>query len=1087
MYKILLTAAITILTTGAFAQSKLPYKPSGEVLEAMTEAIENEKYEQAVKKGLRIHEGDTNYLDAQFQIVYAHFKNEKYGNVIEVASKHIDDRNGYTYLFYLYLGRAYLEKEQFDIAIDIFSTGLDLFPKYAKLYKYRSFAYFKLKQSTEGLEDLKMAIKLNPWDAENHKTLGELAENEGENSKAFICYISHLLLQPDDNLKFLSEVNDKLTNGFDEMPDGLEVSKDDYSDLDALIENKAAMEKSVKTTSKLSLPISKNCQLIFDKLGERELKDGFFDTFYAPFYIQLQKQASKSRRYFDYLILYSSENSKVASKVRAYNYQIGTYYKNSLMPLWKTEHSKYTEEYNGKVQEVYYGWYNTSLNSIGKKINDDPIGDYTYYYSNGQLRAVGTYDEVGERDKKWTFYHLNGQISGIEEYKDGKLINNDSSFYDNGVLRSVDVIDSENNKSVMSRFNFYGVPTSVISYSDDERDGPATFYNNFGTEEYSVEFIKGKLDGPYKEYYNNKQITEEVTFEDGSRSGIAKKYYKNGQLRSEFNYVEGKKDGDFKEYYITGEIKTEGTYKAGTLINQYKSFHSNGSLSSEAFYDEKGKKNGIYKEYDRSGKLNLELTFKKGEFVAYKVYHKDGSLIKEGSKKGGEFLFENFYSDGTKRAVGNYIGEEGKSGLWKFYDRNGVLDEEETYTAGLLNGKNISFYYNGKKHFTKTYQEGKVNGLYVRYYLNGQISRQGYSFEGKDQGKWLYYNSNGSISAEKFFVNDKLNGPQKYFDVNNKLSSIDYYDMGVLTRFETYDTTGKVMDVIAVVKDSTEIEIHGIDGAVLRNYTRVNGIKHGVNTSYYGNGEIYSTGKYVEGSKHGAWKGFHENGKPRYVGTYFYGTLVGDWKYYDTKGKIETETTYENGAINGEKKWYVNGNISTVRTYEKGSAHGNAYYYSDLGELQYVRKYYYGKVVAYSYPGTDGELVEFIPVKNESCDCKSYFANGKVSREFTMDRGYFEGEYKEYYENGQLNNINYYKGGDLNGVTTNYYPSGATKYTISYVDDEIDGAYTKYYENGKISEITIYVNGTKHGISKRFNEAGKLIETVNYYDGDIIK
>lgn len=1087
MRNLLLITASTLLTTGAVAQKKINYKPSGEVLQSIYDAVEDEKYGQVIEKGAKIHEGDTNYMDIQFEMAHAYFKDLNYDEAIKICNLHIKEQHELTHLFYLYLGRSYLEKKQYEIAIDVFSQAIDLYPKYAYLYKRRSEANLELKNYEEGIKDLQMAIKLNPWDAENHLKLGELAEAEGEFTKAFMCYISNIILKPDDNLKLLSEVNEKLDQGFDEMPLNITISEDDYSSYDDLINDKAAMSKDVKTKSDLSLPIIKNCQFIFDKMAERELGDGFFDTFYAPFFKELQAQPKKTRRNFDYVILFSSENSQIVQKVNANRYNVINYYKNTLMPLWLEEHSKYTEEFNGKVQDVKYLWSRQKVYSIGVQKDDHPTGFTQYFYENGMMQATGNYDDEGNRDGEWVFYFYNGKVSRVKHYKEDEETGVDSSFYDNGVVRFVDVINDEDKTSVLSRYNYYGVPSSVITYKDDERNGPATFYNSFGTEKYNVAYVEGDLEGEFIEYYDNKQIAVQVNYIKDERDGLRKTYYKNGQLKSEGTYVEGELEGELKTYFVNGNLKSEATYKEGVQINQTKTYHINGSLSSEGFYDEKGKKNGIYKEYDRAGKLNLEFTYKKGNLVAYKVYHKDGTLLKEGKKKGGEFLFENFYSDGTRRAVGNYVGEDGKTGLWKFYDRNGTLDEEETYNNGQLNGKNTSFYYNGKKHFTANYQSGKANGRYVRYYLNGQISRQGYYIEGDAEGNWIYYNSNGTVSAEKFFVNDELNGPQRFYDVAEKLTTVEYYDNGTLTHFEKYDTNGTVLKTYHISKESTLTKIVGIDGNVVNEYTRVNGIFHGTSTIFYGNGEVKTTGEYVEGNRHGKWTGNHANGKLRFTGEYFYGSRIGEWKYYDDEGNISSETPYEYGNIHGVDKSYVNGILTVERPYDRGSAHGDAKYYSEKGELQMVRRYYHGKAIAYSYPNSTGDLVDFIELENESCECKTYFGNGTISREFTMTKGYFDGEYKEYFENGQLNNIDIYSGGNKNGTTNNYYPSGKLRFTVNYVDNKKEGDLVYYHENGQIAEVIPYVNGVLHGEYKKYSSDGKLIESYTYYDGDMIK
>ena len=63
-----------------------------------------------------------------------------------------------------------------------------------------------------------------------------------------------------------------------------------------------------------------------------------------------------------------------------------------------------------------------------------------------------------------------------------------------------------------------------------------------------------------------------------------------------------------------------------------------------------------------------------------------------------------------------------------------------------------------------------------------------------------------------------------------------------------------------------------------------------------------------------------------------------------------------------------------------------------------------------------------------------------------------------------------------------------TKYYIkNYINGKKEGEYKLFYENGEIREIILYENGLKHGESKTFYETGEIYSNIKYKYDDLIK
>ena len=308
---------------------------------------------------------------------------------------------------------------------------------------------------------------------------------------------------------------------------------------------------------------------------------------------------------------------------------------------------------------------------------------------------------------------------------------------------------------------------------------------------------------------------------------------------------------------------------------------------------------------------------------------------------------------------------------------------------------------------------------------------------------------------------------------------------------------------------------------------------------------------------YGTVKYFRENGTPLYSGQFYAGKMEGMYKEYYDSGKILKEVYISNDKENGpEKIYYENGKISSIKNYKNGVVDGEYIEYYTDGELKLKGSYknglrdgefktylmnaksagsvfykdgkeikstltdYMKEDVFFNFPDEMESLINTVSKKSKELvklrdEDDGYhilgvanYPNGRVCSAVQVnDLGEYDGERKEYYESGQLEQKGYYKDDLGQGEYIWYYEEGSIKQKAFYKDDKIEGTLfiffpggkiaqtnnyvngkkegelIEYYENGQIKEKRFYINDKEEGKSLFYDEKGKLIKTEVYKNG----
>ncbi|MBA2613535.1 MAG: hypothetical protein H0U95_16340 [Bacteroidetes bacterium] len=181
-----------------------------------------------------------------------------------------------------------------------------------------------------------------------------------------------------------------------------------------------------------------------------------------------------------------------------------------------------------------------------------------------------------------------------------------------------------------------------------------------------------------------------------------------------------------------GKIQEEGVLIDSCFIGKYKSYNEQGSLIEEGEFIPASYNNVFVKGVEGSGIDTLAIkkdviknaSVKTGKWI---YYSNAGKKIEEGTYLPQSYieLIQTFNPENST-IVYNYNKElpGTKTGLWRFYDENGILDYEQTFVNGAREGIRSEYYVNGKLKAQGVFDEQhfRKKGIWKEYDDKGNLS-----------------------------------------------------------------------------------------------------------------------------------------------------------------------------------------------------------------------------------------------------------------------------------------------------------------------------------------------------------------------------
>ncbi|TWI99278.1 antitoxin component YwqK of YwqJK toxin-antitoxin module [Mucilaginibacter frigoritolerans] len=1067
---------------------------SGDIIKQGVALYDSGQYKKALVLYNKICRSDTNYVESLYEKAMTCEADSQYTQAIKYCKEGLalKEQPENEPDFYNVYGNVLNDIKQNDEALKIFDKAIAKYPAYSLSYFNKAITLMSLNKLQDAEQVLQLTLLINPYMYSAHYQLGVVALKQGKIIPAFISFVGYLLVNPEGKysgkaIAFLSKIS-KSTDDIMELKNSRAIAPDaNYQQMEDIVISKIAFDKGYKPIIVLDDQISRQMQVIVEKLEYSDSNNDFWIQYYLPYFKQVYKDGQFElfvNHCFSNVNLpvikdYIKKNKKASD---AFISQAADYFNliRSTRELQSDKRTLITDRYlfeDGK------------LTGKGIIANNGKIltGPWKLFYSKGNIRGFGSFDENGQRQGDWSFYYFNGQLKSKVHYQNGKLQGEQLYYQQNGNLSSIENDVNDKLDGISTTYFYSGNKRAIINYKQDKKDGEEHDYYSNGNLRAIYNYTNDVLTGTNKEYYKTGPLKSVQEYVNGKSDGAYKSYYESGNPSTEGVYSKDKAIGEWKYYYDNGKPKEKRTYNNDNEEGPHQEFYDNGQLELE-YNAKKDKINGEETYYNKEGKVYAKYIYDNGVVKSAKYFNPAGAQISSAGGSSNVTDIITYTSKGIKKAHFGYDKKGNADGPDTIFYPSGKIYQVNNYKNGKLNGASVTYYRNGKKKSEVPMVDDKEDGYYSSYYTNGQMEAEGWLKDDENEGLWITYNELGNISIKAYYQGGELNGYKEEYTPNGKKSIEQKYHLGWLEQMTQYDTTGNVLAVDSFPKTSGKYTLLYPTGKIkaLGNY--VNGDLVGPYKNFYFDGSLQSTLFYKNGMLDSNYVSYYYGGKKYAEGKYLHNNKTGVWKLYnEDDGSLYNTVNYVNDQINGTKNYFLpNGSKDFTSTYKDDELNGLHIKYDPDGTQAYQVLFEDDAPQAYTYTGPDGKLVPFIPIDPANGSVKAYFQNGKIAREVSYRDGAKNGLNKIYYGTGQLRSTENMAFDILEGSSKEYYPNGAIKYDYNYLTDNVTGIGREYYPNGKLKKEATFLNGLSNGPTKYFDENGKLIKTLYYYYDNLI-
>ncbi|MBC7948949.1 MAG: tetratricopeptide repeat protein [Chitinophagaceae bacterium] len=1089
--KLLITIILCLSAILSNAQENNPLINSGEVITEGVRLHDERKYKESIATFRKISRGDTNYYRAVYEMAYSQMLDSQFVEARKTCELGLAVQNDKWPDFYTLYGNLIDDMGDPARALRIYDSAIKLYPATAELYLNKGTTLMKLTRYAEAEEVFKECLLINPFQASSHYKLGVSALQQGKIIPAFLSHINYLLLQPAGRFH-TNTINSlsAMTKGTETMQPFLDKRTQDQSDNFSLAEkiilSKIALDKQYKPLLKLDDPISRQIQVLFEKLEYDEKDPDFYMQYYVPFF----KKMFEEKKFEPFIFrLFANVNIESIQDYHKKNKKEVQDVVNEVSVYHNVIRLTRELNYATRIQTpAFYHFDDGGLFGRGKTADNGEklVGDWEFYYPSGNLRTKTKYNASGERDGTWTYYHFSGIEKGKEKYKDGKQEGDEIFYFDNGVVSSTSHYKDGLEDGVAKGYYRVGTPRTVVPYKGGKINGERRTYFANGNLQSIENYLEDSLEGPFKTFHQNGAVESKRTYKDGKQVGVYSAYHDNGQLSMEGSYANDELDGMWKQYHENGKLRITQTYAGGKIEGAYSEYYDNGQLFFSCTY-KNGKVSGDVEYFDRDGKRFFIYSFDNDNIKQARYFDKTGKEIGSSERKAKSLNLTTYYSDGFKRSQVAYNSEGEQDGMEKYFYRSGATSSEIPYKDGLIEGTGLNYHPNGKMQAASTYVGGDKHGYDKFWYIHGQLQEEGWQQEGELEGRWFSYNEQGNLTFISEYLNGDLHGYKEEFFPNGKKNNEFRYHYGWIEEFKQFDTLGKEINHYVLKNGDGKFKVVYFNGKTFGEGTYVDGELEGAYKFSFFDGSTNTIQHYKRGELDSTFKNYYYGGQIANEGKYKFGNKVGVWKNYMSTGQLNFTETYVDGEMTGKKIFlFDNGKTDSEIEMQKGERHGWTKKYDKEGGLMYQVRFDEDLPVAYSYMDKSGKLVPEIAIPGGTGKVTAFYANGTPSSSFEYADGIITGENVSYYPNGKLMLKGTENYGLSEGTYKYYYPNGQLQLDYVFLHDNLHGFYKEYNDKGIVTEEGYYFNGTPHNKIRHYDDAGKLKETRVYYYGQLL-
>lgn len=1086
--RLILLTVLCTFSLVTFAQQNAALINSGEIIKNGIQFYDDGKYKEALKEFDKVPVGDTNYVLALYEAALTCSVDSQFVRGIVYCEKGLADRSNPARdpeMLVLY-GSLLDYNNQPDRALHVFDSSMLVYPAYVNLYINKGATLLRMEKYAEAEKVFQQAALIGPYSASAHYRLGVSALNQGKIVPAFLCMLASLTIEPDSRhhksaINILSEISKSTDNVMGLLDKRTAEPSDNFRLVEQIVLSKIALDKNYKIIIDLDDNISRQMQVMFEKLVFDESDPDYYMQYYVPLFKKIF--ADKKFEYFVNYIFSGVElpaiqnfNKKRKKDIDALKSDLVEYF-NLLRATRELQYAKRNS--NGPSYHFSEG------KLYGKGIikgKDILAGPWTFYYAFGNKMAEGQFNDKGEKEGAFSYYYFNGQLKGQEVYRNGKQEGPETYYSDQGAVTSRSTYKDGQPDGQHTTYYGNGVIKTIEFYSNGQPDGIKKTFYEAGPLQLEETYLKGKRHGPAKTYFLNGRPETEGSYANDELDGAFRSWNSEGILIAEGSYIKGKLVGPLKRYYSDGKLQAVETYDKGVLEGEYVSYHENGTVAYR-YLSKKGTNTGDINYYDVDGKLYSTLTFDEGKLKGGRYFDKTGKQISISESKSGKLDHTTYNADGTKRMVTPYNKMGVVDGTQIYYYGSGKEKLRETYTNGDLNGETVAYHQSSKKSYDVQFADGMKTGYYKSWYSHGGMQEEGWYGNDKLQGEWLNYDKHGALTSRCWYLDGARNGIKTDYWPNGKVHTVYEYRMDKLMSMMEYDTTGKVINIVKLKNGSGKFTSRYPNGKLYSECNYVNGNIEGPFKVYYPDGSLQAVRHFKHGILDSAYVIYSYGGKIQIEGSYKMNEKDGMWKYYLPRGSLYSTEEYKSDKVIKTLFYFKNGKIDTEIPHRDNQRHGLYKRYAEDGSLLYQLRYEYGLEAGYSYLDKNGQLVPEIPLIQGNGKLNAFYQNGNPSASMEFVDGVLNGNYTLYHPSGKLWITNNEFFDDTDGARTQNFSDGKLHTAYNYKHDNIHGPYKEYNAKGVVIEEGNYYDDALHGEQRLYDDNGKLKQVRIYYYG----
>ncbi len=1051
------------LSFTAKAQEK-PLINSGLLIADAIKLHDEGKYKDALGLYKQISRNDTNYVYALYEAALSLHADSQFVEAIRFCEEGLKQKRERHREPDLYTQLAVSLDHSGDKqrALRVFDSAQKKYPDFVALYFNEAVTHLRSDDYDRAIPLLQKVILINPYHANAHFRLAQIALLKGRPVDGFLGFATYMLINPGgpqqaQAIKLLSAIASADEDIMQYLRKRTAEPPENIAEVETIVAAKIALNKNYKPLIKLDDPISRQLQVICEKLVYDQNDKDFWMQYYVPLYASLIK--NKSFETFVYYIFSGVDLAEIQKYVKGHKKEIEKLVADLVVytnEIRETREPNYSKRNTTAIRYVPDG----DLVGHGIKKDNTETGPWIYTFSSGNITAKGEFNAQGKKQGLWSYYYFDGTLKSTEILKDGELDGLSVDYFQNGNISESGTYKNGLREGEFKTFVYSGALLKVLPYKADKLHGEVITYYTSGELKQRLQYANGVMEGKLSAFYRNGKPETEAVYVNDKLEGPCTGYHENGKKSFEGSYKADNLDGFWKRYHENGQLSSTETYVAGVNEGEYVAYHDNGKVRFKTNYT-KGTASGEVVYFEKNGKPWAIYVFDKNNIRSARFLDASGKELGTSVAKNNKLQLTIYSPYGTK-TIEKFYDEKGlQTGTETAYYPNGAVRTVSNFKDGELHGKYTGYFLNGKKDYEYAYDNGTRDGYYQGYHLNGKLASEGWYKAGDITGDWFYYDSHGKLKTKAHYIEGNLQGYKEEYYPTGQIRNEQYHHLGWMVDYTQYDTSGRFFHRIELPKLSGPFKLSHLNGKPYIEAKIENGNFVGPKQYYYGNGQKSLTENYKNDELDGPVKQYYPDGKLMSEGNYSLGAKTGEWKYYTDEGRLNCREFYGAEGLEGTKTYFnSNGSVDVSYEYVAGERHGWKKKFDEAGNLVYQMRYEANEPVAYSWLDQSGKLLPEKPIVSGTAKINTFYSNGKPSASFELIDG------------------------KQHGKDLLYHFAGGTWMESMDIYGETEGPLTLYHANGKIRTSGTYSSDNPHGIFREFNDKGVLVEDLHFYDGD---